>query len=214
MSPSSSINTENFLDILLARKLGDKAALHEASLGRIMQHANDATRKGFAMLTSWRQNLDKKANIQRFVELREKVRGFGLGFNILNGHWQECQDPTVPYDQCPKDQLIDAVEPSLFITGISLKQAHTLGNLYDQDAIVFAGPETEGKVNLVFKDNTTMELGSFSPMTLSQAYSELPRHKGRHFHFEHFSWPTQGHTEALMEQSFRQKFLSHVIKEV
>lgn len=197
---------KNFLDILTAKQYGNKQAVHEASLARIMQHAQNAPEKGFAILTSWRQALSRPQNLSRFMQLKAAVRGKGLGFNTLVGHWQECQDPAVPYDQCPKDQLVDATEPSLFIVGMTLDDAKALGNAYDQDAIVFSGPETGGKVVLVFKDGGTMDIGGFNPMAISQAYSELKGGKDkarRFFKFEYVEWPTQGNAESLMEQSYR-----------
>ncbi len=200
---------ENFIELLFAKSLGDKGAIHEASLGRIMQHAEQGPKVGFAMLTSWRQNLDKKQNAARFVALKNQVRGLGLGFNVLAGHWRECQEPGVSYDDCPEDQLVDAVEPSLFITGISLANAHSLGNEYNQDAVIYAGPETNGQVNLIFKDGSTMALGKFSPANIAQAYSELKG--GRTFRFEYLEWPTQGRTEALMEQAYKVNPLVHVL---
>jgi hypothetical protein len=197
---------DNFISILCARKIGDKEAIHEASLGRIWHHAQKSGANSFAMLTSWRQNLDKKENQKRFSILKSQVRNMGLGFNVLTGHWRECQDSTLPYDQCPEDQLVDAVEPSLFITGISMEQATNLGNDWDQDAVVFSGPETNGDVNLLFRDGSKMELGKFSPMSIAQAYSELKG--GRTFRFEYLEWPTQGNVESLMEQTFRSRPLS------
>lgn len=197
---------KNFLDILTAKQHNNKAAVHEASLGRIMQHAQNSPEKGFAILTSWRQGFNRAQNLSRFAKLKGQVRSKGLGFNVLVGHWRECQDPALPYDQCPPEQLVDATEPSLFIVGISLDDAKALGNAYEQDAIVFAGPETQGAVNLIFKDGGTMPIGSFNPMAIAQAYSELRGGKNkakRHFKFESIEWPTQGQTEALLEQSFK-----------
>lgn len=201
----------NMIDLLIAKKLGDKPGIHEASLGRFMQHAERATEVGFAILTNWRQEFSKKENLADFKELKTTLRGRGLGFNVLNGHWQECQDPTVAYDDCPKEELVDAIEPSLFVTGIDLELAKRLGNQYEQDAIVFAGPETKGQVTLLFRDGSQVELGEFSPMSIGQAYSELKG--GRSFRFEYLEWPTQGRAEALIESRFRARPLSAVVKQ-
>lgn len=199
---------ENFIDLMLAKKLGNKEGIHEASLGRVMQHAENADDTGFAIVTSWRQSLSRRENLRRFSDLKNSIRALGLGFNTLSGHWRECQDPTVNYDDCPEEELVDAVEPSLFVTGIDLEQAHKLGNEYGQDAIVYAGPETDGETALVFRNGDEMKLGKFSPMSIGQAYSELK--SGRSFRFEYVEWPTQGRTEALMESSFRQSPLKHI----
>jgi hypothetical protein len=201
---------ENFIELLFAKRLRDTTAIHEASLGRIMQHAQNVPQVGFAMLTSWRQNLSKKQNLARFTALKNQIRGLGLGFNVLTGHWRECQDPGVSYEDCPEDELIDAVEPSLFVTGITLETASQLGNEYEQDAIVYAGPETKGLTSLVFKDGSTVSLGKFSPSSIAQAYSVLKG--GRTFRFEYLEWPTQGRIESLMEQAYKQNPLLHVLK--
>jgi hypothetical protein len=192
---------ENFIDLLFAKLIGDKEAIQEASLGRILQHAQKSPDVGFAIMTSWRQNLSKKENLARFNELKTKVRGLGLGFNVLTGHWRECQDSTISYDECPEEDLVDAIEPSLFIVGIDAETAHSLGNEYDQDAIVYSGPELNGNTELIFKDGSTMSLGKISPMSISQAYSQMK--DGRTFRFEYLEWPTQGRVEALMEQAFK-----------
>jgi len=201
----------NMIDLLIAKKLGDKTGIHEASLSRVMQHVENAEERGFAILTSWRQTFSKEENLARFKELKASVRGKSLGFNVLNGYWLECQDPVVSYDDCPKEELVPAIEPSLFITGIDLVTAHGLGNEYDQDAVVYAGPDTEGHTTLLFRDGGQTDLGEFSTTSIGQAYSELK--SGRTFRFEHFEWPTQGRTEAMIEQRFRDKTLETVIKE-
>ena len=199
----------NMIEILSAKQFGDKKGIHEASLGRVMQHAERANEVGFALLTSWRQALSRKDNMKRCMELKNSIRDLGTGFNVLNGHWQECQDPTVSYEDCPSEELVDAIEPSLFVTGIELSDAQRLGNQYEQDAVVFAGPETDGNVVLVFRDGDQMNLGAFSPMTIGQAYSELKG--GRSFKFEYLEWPTQGRTEALIESKFRKTALATLL---
>jgi len=201
---------DNMIELLIAKQLGDKPGITEASLGRVMQHAEQAKDVGFAILTTWRQSFSKKENLARFKELKGALRGEGLGFNTLNGHWQECQDPAIAYDDCPEEELVDAIEPSLFVTGIDLATAKRLGSQYDQDAVIFAGPETEGQTTLIFRDGNEMKLGEFSPMSVGQAYSEL--RDGRSFQFEYLEWPTQGRTEALIESNFRKKALTTVIK--
>lgn len=203
---------DNMIDLLVAKKFGDKAGITEASLGRIMQHAGYAKEVGFAILTSWRQNFSKKENLVRFKELKGELRGLGLGFNVLNGHWQECQDPTVSYDDCPEEELVDAIEPSLFVTGIDLATSQRLGNQYDQDAVVFAGPDTDGQTTLIFRDGGRMNLGEFSPMSIGQAYSEMKN--GRSFRFEYLEWPTQGRTEALIESRFQKTALNSVVNQL
>lgn len=214
--------TPNELRTILEAKLqGDKKLFFESSLNRIMQHVQNAKTDGFAILTSWRQSNDKRTNQSNFQALQSFVREKGLGFIQLRGHWQECQDTEVPYSQCPQDQMVDSVEPSIMVFKIDLKTATALGKQFDQDAVVYGGPETGGSTQLHFKDGTTLNLGEFNPMAISQAFSEfrskqdkkakgLPR-ADRVFHFEGYSYPAQGFIEKLLEQTL-QKNLT-VIKE-
>ena len=107
--------------ILKAQLLGQKKKLFELSLGRIKQHTDKANEEGFAILTSWCQSNDKPTNISNFQTLKSFIRSKGLGYIQLQGHWQECQDANVDYDKCPKEKLIDSIEPSLMVFKIDLK---------------------------------------------------------------------------------------------
>ena len=196
----------NIRQIIEAELSNQLSQLFEGSLSRIMQHVKNAKEKGFAILTSWRQSNEKAANIANFQALKGKVREKGLGFIQLRGHWQECQDPEVKYDECPPDQMADSIEPSLMVIGLDLKSAMALGEAYQQDAVVYAGPETGGMVQLHFKDGSTMDIGTFSPMAIGQAFSEYRSKKSgdmskvaRFFKFEGHSYPAQTHLEKLVE---------------
>jgi hypothetical protein len=203
---------ENFIEILCAKKIADKQSIHEASLGRIMHHVENANETGFAILTSYRQNWSKKENIKNFNQLKSDIRTSGFGYNQIIGHWRECQDPEVAYEDCPEEELTDAIEPSLFVMGIDAATAHEFGNKWEQDAVVYAGPEFNGNVVLIFRDGNTLNIGEFKPSTITQAFSKLK--SGRTFAFEHFSWPTQNKTEAMIEQVFRNKPLSLISKTI
>lgn len=188
----------NFSIIAEAKKTGDLALVSEASLTRILGHwlrAKNET-SSFAILTSWRGNLTKPENEMRLVDLKQKIRSAGLGFIPLTGHWKECQDDNVAYDDCPEDRLKDSTEPSLFIPEISKEQAMAFLKTYNQDAIVYAGPETGGKVALLFNDGSDMEIGEFSPGSVTQAYSTW---KDRDFHFECVA---KTKTEKFVEKLF------------
>lgn len=183
-------------DILKAKAAGDWEAVNEASLGRVWQHVQQAGEKAFTILTSWRAGFSKAKNLALFKQLEGEVRGLGLGYFKLLGHWRECQDSSIPYDKCPKEQLVDSDEPALFVPGLKLKDAQRLRAKYEQDAVVYAGPETEGEVVLL-KSGSTQKIGAFSPNKISQAYSRL---RGRSFTFEYLA---QSWSEKLLEQHFR-----------
>lgn len=190
------------IDIVDALHTGDGDAVTAASLGRVWQHVKDLDKQSFAILTSWRSGLSPSQNKSRFKQLEQAVRGLKLGYFKLVGHWRECQDEDVEYDECPPMQLVDTTEPSLFVPGIDMRAAHKLGKKYEQDAIIFGGPESDGKVVLVFKSGKTMPIGKFSPRTIGQGFSELANQQGRGFAFLAFA--TDSPTEAMSASVYEQ----------
>lgn len=148
--------------------------LDEASLGRVLQHIQGKKNvKNWGMLTAYRYvntpNENKKLNRQLEADLRTK----GYGFFKVEGHWVECQDGNLSYQDCPKNLLKDAIEESLFVPNISAKEIHKLGKKYGQDAVIFGGEQTKGNATLIFKDGKVENIGKFSPDKIQQAYSKL-----------------------------------------
>ena len=158
--------TESITDIVDALHTGNLEVLTAASLGRIWQHVQDLNTQSFAMLTPWRASMSLEENQKNLTAFREHLRGLGLGFIQLIGHWREER------------------EPSFFVPGMTLKQAHSLGNLFNQDAVVYGGPDAEAHVVLVFKDGRIEHLADhFTPQALGESFSELAGRKGRKFTF-------------------------------
>lgn len=148
--------------------------LDEASLGRVLQHIQGKKNvKNWGMMTAYRYsntpNQNKKLNKQLEGELRSK----GYGFFKVEGHWVECQDGNLSYNDCPPNLLKDAIEESLFIPNVSAKDIHKLGKKYGQDAVIFGGEQTKGNATLIFKDGKVENIGKFSPNKIQQAYSKL-----------------------------------------
>jgi len=187
-----------FEEVLRAR-LSSYRALNEASLGRVYQHVTKAGDKGFGIVTSWRAGKSKADNMADFKKLQGEVRSLGLGFFKLIGHWKECQDPDVAYDDCPEDDLVISKEPALFVPGITQSQISHLMKKHSQDAVVYAGPETKGAVVLLLRGGSPQKIGKFSPNKIAQAYSRV---RGRAFAFEGFEYPAQSWSEKLLEQAF------------
>jgi hypothetical protein len=189
-------NDITFLDILAARKKSPKA-LHEASLGRVYQHVRNLNESSFLIISGWRAANTKKQNLEQNRKLAESIRSLNLGFNRLIGHWRECQDDSLPYDQCPPDQLRDSKEESFFVPNASLKQAKLLCKQFNQDAVVYGGPDVGSKIVLVFRDGSTQEIASkFTPNKISQAFSQV---RGKSFVFEGFEYPAQTWIEKTIE---------------
>lgn len=187
----------NLLDIYKAKYSNDYDALNEASLNRIASHVANAGQKPIAILTSWRAGNTKRANVSKLKELQLAVKSMGKGFIKLVGHWLECQNDDVEYSNCPQEDLIDSKEPALMVIGLYKRDAIKLGNKYQQDAIVYAGPETKGKVQLIFKGGDTMNIGSFHPNKIQQAFSQ---YRGKPFAFEYVS---QTWSEKIIEESYK-----------
>ncbi len=188
------------------RKMGDMNLLSEASLSRVFSHWKKSKTKSWGITTSWRIAFTKKENMAKFKKLQADIRSLGLGFFKMIGHWKECQDTTIPYKKCPPDQLVDSVEHILFVPGISLKDLRRLNDKYDQDASVFAGPETRGAVVLIYRGGNLQvlkkgdgkTLATFRARDAAQAYSQV---RGRPFAFEGFDYYAQSWGEAMIEQA-------------
>lgn len=153
-------------DIVDAMHEGDLEKLTAASLGRIWQHVQDLTTQSFAMLTPWqaaRSVPENKALLQRF---KRELRGQGFGFVQLIGHWKDQQ------------------EPSFFVPGMDLATAHRIGNAYNQDAVIYGGPDSGAKVVLVDSSGHQQVLADhFTAEALGDAFSELAGKRGRKFTF-------------------------------
>lgn len=202
-----------FIDVLEAKYNGTKQQLNEASLSRVYQHVQKAGGDGsFAIIGAYRVEASNEDNVKAAQELEVRVRGMGFGFFKLTGHWRECKDRSVPYSQCPPDQLVDAVEPSLFIPKISQEQAEQLLGEFQQNGIIYAGPETKGKVHLIMNDGSHHDLGEFHPDKVAQGYSQLRtgKHAGRSFKFEGFEYRAQSFMEGMCQLSYQRL---HEVKE-
>jgi hypothetical protein len=147
--------------------------LDEASLARAYQHVVEKKVPSWAMLTGYRYANTKKENIQANKRLEVDLRGKGYGFFKVEGHWQECQDTNLNYVECPKDKLQDSIEVSLFVPHMSKEDATNLCKKYEQDAVIYGGPETKGNAHLIFKNGSEDNIGVFQPGKVEQAYSKF-----------------------------------------
>ena len=148
--------------------------LDEASLGRVLQHVQGKKNvKNWGMMTAYRYANTPNQNKTLNKELEGELRKMGHGFFKVEGHWVECQDGNLSYEDCPKNLLKDAIEESLFVPNISAKEIHKLGKKYGQDAVIFGGEQTKGNATLIFKDGKVENIGKFSPNKIQQAYSKL-----------------------------------------
>ena len=150
------------------------AVLTEASLGRVLQHIQGKKNvKSWGVVTAYRSDNTPKQNVEANKKLAEIIREKGLGFFQLEGHWQECQDRTKNYFDCPKSQLKDATEISLFVPNIKAKDIHQLGNQFNQDSVLFGGEETKNRGFLIYKNGRIENVSEMHPDTVQQAYSKM-----------------------------------------
>lgn len=160
--------------------------ISEAGLSRLLARMQD---RHFAILTAYRGNKSKQENIKRNRELRGELNKDKMGPIPLIGHWQECDDPDMDYQDCPKNQLTDVVERSYFVTqpdGMTTKQfKDTIQKhlkKFDQDGAVI---KTSDKVDILGKDGSTFSIGSnVSLNKISQGYSQHVKKANVPFVFE------------------------------
>lgn len=179
-----------FRDVLAAR--GSKSTLNEASLGRVYQHFQKAGKQSFAIVTAWKSGADEEApgtNRANMKKLESTLRSQRLGFFDLKGHWREEQ---------PDGSFKDTFEPSFFVPGMTRDQAVKVLRQYNQQAVIYAGPETDGEVALIFDNGSEQKIGKFSPQKIAQSYSEV---KGKSFVFEGFELLPSCFVEAQLKMT-------------
>ena len=148
--------------------------LDEASLGRVYQHVNsDKNVKSWGMVTAFRSLNSPNQNRKLNKELEAQIRGKKLGFFKVEGYWRECQDADVPYADCPKEKLKDSIETTFFIPNVSMKDIHKFGKQYNQDSVLYGGPETKGNAHLIWRNGSQDNVGKFHPNIIQQAYSKM-----------------------------------------
>jgi hypothetical protein len=157
--------------------------LDEASLARAYQHVVEKKVPSWGMLTAYRYANTKKENQAANKQLEADLRNKGYGFFKVEGHWQECQDANLNYVECPQDKLQDSIEVSLFVPSLKHDDAKNLCKKYEQDAVIYGGPETKGNAHLIFKNGSEDNIGVFQPGKVSQAYSKIKG--GKTFVFAH-----------------------------
>jgi len=148
--------------------------IDEASLSRVYQHVSGHPKvKSWGMMSGFRNANTKQENQATNQQLEKDLRAMNLGFFKVQGHWKECQDSSISWQDCPKDQLKDSVEESFFIPNINNEQLLGLTQKYNQDAAVYGDKENPGEAFLLFKNGSTENIGKFNANKVSNAYSQM-----------------------------------------
>jgi len=129
-----------------------------------------------ALLTAYRQLIPPKENKRRNKQLLGKMNARGMGPYVLIGHWQECQDNAIPYEDCPEDMMLDAVEEAFMIIkpdAMSRADFHAfiLAAVikYNQNCALV---KQDGFYYIYDQKGVFSKVGSSRKFGLSQAYSQ------------------------------------------
>ena len=184
---------KSFGDWVYKKSEYDRVKYCEASLTRMLSLSS----MPWVIITAYRKlNADgsdrtQKENINYNLELRSKFNSMKMGVYQLIGHWKECKDKDISYQDCPESDKVDVVERSYFVPMPKEMDVDkfkeillSVGNEYQQDAIVFS----DGKdISLLFRNGNQSLLGkNINLNQIGQAYSQHILKQNVPFVFEGF----------------------------
>jgi hypothetical protein len=173
--------------------------ISEAGLSRLLSKYNKGNGT-FAIITAYRNEYDGKRftktdKITLNRKLRTELNVLKMGVYQLVGHWRECSDPDIDYNECPKNMLIDVIERSYFVPkSISLTDDEfesiilNLTKKYNQDASFLY---RDGMSYLLYRNGKKEAKGSnLSIGKVSQDYSQYVKKMNVPFVFEGIEQPS------------------------
>lgn len=149
--------------------------LNESKLSRIWQHVEQNKDRQWAIISPERKGNTPNENKKNHEKIKKVLRTSGHGYVEMEGYWQECQDSDIPYEECPEDKLVPTVEKSYFIPNMPKKVAEKIGNYFEQDAVLYGGPKTDNKAQVVYKNGDVETLGKLNPDTVAVGFSKMRR---------------------------------------
>jgi len=176
--------------------------LSEAGLARVLTREGKAT--DMALLTAFRGEHSYEENMRRNRELETELNMRKMGAYHLIGHWQECEDTTVPYEQCPKSKLRDTVERSFMVIKPEDMTREYFQSIvmeyvkrYDQDAALIK----EGMYYYIYdRTGAKYKVADHRRFGISKAYSQFVRKRNVPFVFEGVLAPATNLGRQLAEQ--------------
>lgn len=162
-------------------------ALTEFSISRMYRHYLEGGHTSWAVMTAWQKNKSRGENKRNNASLEQDFSGHG--YVKLLGHGMENDEVT--------GQEIAVTEPSYGVFDVPLDRIKNLQQKYEQDSVIYAGPETEGHVFLIYKSGSTQDLGEFHPSEIGKYFSSW---RGRPFTYEMKIVDVK---DALAEMAFR-----------
>ena len=208
---------KSFGDWVYEKSEFDNITYCESSLTRVLSLSS----MPWVIITAYRKlNADgsdrtQKENINYNLELRSKFNSMKMGVYQLIGHWKECKDKDISYQDCPESDKVDVVERSYFVpmpkemdVDEFKEKLFSLSKEYDQDAIVFS----DGKdISLLFRNGSQSSLGQKIGLNqIGKAYSQHILKQNVPFVFEGFMQYHQNiarhHTKDLILPSIDEPF--------
>jgi hypothetical protein len=157
-------------------------SLDEASIGRFHQYlppGKGGKVKSYAIVTSWRsrpKDEDGDLDTEMWVDIAENRRNWRELKRVLQGEgkrsgWGYFVSWGVGQDY---DEGKTTYEPVMVISNIPLREAISLGEMFEQNSIVWAGGETGGEATLYYMDGSPSEsLGKFHASHVGDFYTVL-----------------------------------------
>lgn len=155
----------------------ERDKITESTLNRLQKRWEGSISDSWSILTAWQSNLDPTSNKTNMKYLQSFLRSKGYGYTKLKGVWE------------------GESEPSFWVDGISFADTKNIAAKFNQEAVIYYGPDSQNKIVLVDKGGRTLtSFSKFVPNAVAQAYSKF---KGRSFVFEFDDdVPTKGELET------------------
>lgn len=151
----------------------NNSIVYEGSFNRLMSLMKETD---FCIISAYRSDLSKQENIKRNNKLIKFLVDREMRPSILVGHWLETPEKNKDYKNAPKDELIDAVERSLFVPKPNEMSYAEFKKLMIQ-LMNFDGREQNSMVlkhnsdvSLFYNDGTEQPIGDLNQ--IGQAYSQ------------------------------------------
>lgn len=177
--------------------------ISESGFSRVVSALKD---KEFGIITAYRSEFDKKENIKRNRSLRGTLDSNKMGGYPLVGHWKECQDPNIEYDECPADMMVDAVERSYLVPKPDSMDSEQfrqifikLAQKFEQDGVIIRNAEG---IFFMDKSGGMHKVGNKSAFNqIGQAYSQHVKKSNIPFVFEGIEVPATNFGKQLFQMA-------------
>lgn len=178
--------------------------ISEAGLSRMLSQIKSD--QEFAIITAYRGNYSKEQNISRNRDLRSELNKKRMGPYQLVGHWQECQDSSYDYKNCPKNLLKDVIERSYLVVrprDMSSEEFRefvvSMLQKFEQDGAVH---RSGNDINILQKTGESFKIGSgMSIGKIAQGYSQHVKKTNVPFTFEGVEVPSTNIGRRLFQEA-------------